>query len=483
MRLRRRGETPGEPGGLHDDEAPPRPGRGLVWRALLAGVVVCLATAGAVSATVLLQVNEVLDVLRAQGRAAIEIPEIDRADAGEAQTLMILGSDIRYADKQAGIPPRSDTILLVRLDPDKEVIAMTSIPRDLLVTVPGVGDSVKINSAYENGGERLAVRTVKGLLSVGGRDFKINHVVTVDFGGFQRAIDYVGCVYTDIDLVRAARQQDFLRQVRTAKGTKKLISGGIAPGNLKKLARVFGRYFDRDKSLDDTKEVFKFAKTVLFTAGNPVNEVQFRVSPAADQINLEASESQLEETVSEFLDAKASDVPRANEEPSDADVAASQERERQSTRPPSDVRGLEQNRTAGENAAILGSRKVDFPFYFPTLQTTAASFQNEEPHTYTLRDERGKKHDAYRIVVEKNIVQGEYYGVQGTTWRYPPILDDPHEDIRIGKRKMMVYRDGKRIRLIAWRTSKAVYWVANTLTRSLSNKQMTAIAASLRKLG
>ena len=80
-------------------------------------------------------------------------------------------------------------------------------------------------------------------------------------------------------------------------------------------------------------------------------------------------------------------------------------------------------------------------------------------------------------------MQGEYYGIQGTTWRYPPILDDPHEDVRIGRRKMMVYRDGKRIRLIAWRTSKAVYWVSNTLTRSLSNKQMTAIAGSLRKLG
>ena len=69
------------------------------------------------------------------------------------------------------------------------------------------------------------------------------------------------------------------------------------------------------------------------------------------------------------------------------------------------------------------------------------------------------------------------------TWRYPPILDDPHEDVRVGKRKMMVYRDGKRIRLVAWRTPKAVYWVSNTLTRSLSNQQMLGIAGSLRKLG
>jgi anionic cell wall polymer biosynthesis LytR-Cps2A-Psr (LCP) family protein len=110
------------------DEAPPRPGRGLIWRTLLAGVLICLATAGAVSATGLLQVDAVLDELRKAGRAPIEIPEIDRTDAGEAQTLMILGSDIRYQDKVEGLSPRSDTILLVRLDPDKEVIAMTSIP-------------------------------------------------------------------------------------------------------------------------------------------------------------------------------------------------------------------------------------------------------------------------------------------------------------------------------------------------------------------
>ena len=50
-------------------------------------------------------------------------------------------------------------------------------------------------------------------------------------------------------------------------------------------------------------------------------------------------------------------------------------------------------------------------------------------------------------------------------------------------RKLMVYRDGKRVRLVAWRTRKAVYWVSNTLTQSLSSQQMIGIAASLRRLG
>jgi polyisoprenyl-teichoic acid--peptidoglycan teichoic acid transferase len=130
----------------------------------------------------------------------------------------------------------------------------------------------------------------------------------------------------------------------------------------------------------------------------------------------------------------------------------------------------------------VGARKVDFPFYFPTLRTSTAAYQGTEPRTYTVRDERGRKHDAYRLVVAKGIV-GEYYGIQGLSWRYPPILDDPHETIVRDGRELMVYRDGKRIRLIAWRTRKAVYWVSNTLTQSVSSRQMLGIARSLKRLG
>jgi polyisoprenyl-teichoic acid--peptidoglycan teichoic acid transferase len=69
------------------------------------------------------------------------------------------------------------------------------------------------------------------------------------------------------------------------------------------------------------------------------------------------------------------------------------------------------------------------------------------------------------------------------SWRAPPILDDPHETIVRNGRKLLVYRDGKRIRLVAWKTKKAVYWVSNTLTRSLTNEQMIGIATSLKRLG
>jgi hypothetical protein len=221
---------------------------------------------------------------------------------------------------------------------------------------------------------------------------------------------------------------------------------------------------------------------VLFTADNPVREVRFRVTDAPDRVNLIATESMLKQTVSEFMNAKASAKPREQTEPTAADIAASKERAKRRKNKPSSIKGLEEARAEGENQAIVGARKVDFPFYFPTLRTSTAAYQGQEPRTYRIRDERRKKHDAYRLVLAKGVV-GEYYGIQGMTWRYPPILDDPHDTIVRNGRKLLVYRDGKRIRLVAWRTRKAVYWVSNTLTQSLSGPQMLGIATSLKRLG
>jgi len=146
------------------------------------------------------------------------------------------------------------------------------------------------------------------------------------------------------------------------------------------------------------------------------------------------------------------------------------------------VPGLEVARREGEDQAIVGERKAHFPFYFPTLRYHGSRYAGTEPRVYTIRDERGKRHRAYRLVVSKGVI-GEYYGIQGTNWKSPPILDDPSEVRKVNGRKLEFHYDGQRLRLVAWRTKRASYWVSNTLTQSLSSKQMIAIAASLRRLG
>ena len=83
--------------------------------------------------------------------------------------------------------------MLLRLDPDRNAIAVMSIPRDLKVEIPGYGTG-KFNEAYAYGGPKLTLQTVKQLTGL-----PINHVVNVDFLGFVRAVDAIGCVYVDVD--------------------------------------------------------------------------------------------------------------------------------------------------------------------------------------------------------------------------------------------------------------------------------------------
>jgi LCP family protein required for cell wall assembly len=510
---------------LQDEDKAPNVGASVVKRALLAMFLVVAMSGTALATTVVLEVDDLINEVKKQGRVQIDIPEITKADAGGARTILLLGSDARYDDKKLGLKPRSDTMLLVRADPDRDAIAVMSIPRDLAVQVPGHGRD-KINSAFENGGERLTVRTIKKLFEdATGDPFPINNVISVEFGSFRRAVDYIGGVYVDIDrdyfndnsgggeryaaidvdagyqklkgrdaldyvryrhtdndFIRAARQQDFLRQARNMAGVRKLLS----LDDRTKLARVFRRYFTLDKSFSSTKEIFSMGRLALYLlqASPSVNEVRFRADAAENpQIDtrLYASKGDLRKTVDEFMNAKSSAKPTVTSKPTPEDEEAQRLRRKRNRNRNASVAGLEEARPQGVDQAVLADPKLKFPFYFPTLRTSTAAYAGTEPRIYTIRDEKGKKHEAYRLVVSKGLV-GEYYGVQGMTWKDPPILDDPDEVRTSGSRKLQLYYDGRRLRLVAWKTRKAVYWISNTLSQSLNQRQMLAIAESLTRL-
>jgi polyisoprenyl-teichoic acid--peptidoglycan teichoic acid transferase len=507
-----------------DPEKVPNVGAGLVKRGLLAMVLVVSMSATALATTVVLEVHEIQGIFQ-EGRAQIDIPDLTKADAGGARTILLLGSDARYEDKKLGLKPRSDTMLLIRADPDRDAIAVMSIPRDLAVQVPGHGRD-KINSAFENGGERLAVRTIKKLFQdATGKPFPITNVISVEFGSFRKAVDYIGGVYVDIDrdyfndnshggepyatidvdpgyqklmgrdaldyvryrhtdndFIRAARQQDFLRQARNMAGVRKL----LAIGDRKKLARVFRRYFTLDKSFSSTKEIFSMGKLALYLAQQSptVNEVRFRAresdNPMVDT-RLFASDASLRKTVNEFMNAESSAKPTVTSKPTPEDEEAQRIRRKRNRNRSASVPGLEEARAQGVDQAVLADPKLDFPFYFPALRTNGAAYAGTQPRVYRIRDEKGKRHQAYRLVVSKGVA-GEYYGIQGMTWKAPPILDNPDETRVVGGRRFQLFFDGRRLRLVAWRTRRAAYWVSNTLSQSLNQRQMLAIAESLTRL-
>jgi hypothetical protein len=148
----------------------------------------------------------------------------------------------------------------------------------------------------------------------------------------------------------------------------------------------------------------------------------------------------------------------------------------------SSVSGLENARRLGEDLAVLAAPRLKkLPFYFPEVRTTGSRYPNDTPRVYSLRDEKGDLQRAYRIVISTG-APGEYYGVQGMTWRNPPGFGHPDRVREVNGRKLELFYDGTRIRMVVWRTPRALYYVTNTLNRRLTNERLVAIAGSLRRL-
>jgi LCP family protein required for cell wall assembly len=115
---------------------------------------------------------------------------------GQPATALVIGYD-RRANEAKDAPSRSDTLMLVRADPDGKTISMLSFPRDLRVEVRCPGTAAytdKINAAYSACGAKGSLETVRNLTGL-----PINYIVTINFRGFRQLVDKMGGVWMDID--------------------------------------------------------------------------------------------------------------------------------------------------------------------------------------------------------------------------------------------------------------------------------------------
>jgi LCP family protein required for cell wall assembly len=120
---------------------------------------------------------------------------VDAVAAGEPRNYLVVGSDSRADTDEFGdvSGQRSDTIMVVRLDPKTKHADVLSIPRDLLVTISGTGETARINSAYSTSRQTL-IDTLRDNFNI-----EINHYIEVDFTGFQQLVDAVGGVPLYLD--------------------------------------------------------------------------------------------------------------------------------------------------------------------------------------------------------------------------------------------------------------------------------------------
>jgi polyisoprenyl-teichoic acid--peptidoglycan teichoic acid transferase len=492
--------------------------RWLLLRMLLGALIVTILSGGAVAAAGLLQFQRIADDFEEVGTEAPMRPgTITKAESGKPQTILLVGSDKRYGER--GRDARSDTLMLLRIDPEAAAVTVLSIPRDLAVEIPGHG-LAKINDAYSLGGLDLTTRTVKALLSTKREPFRVNHAVATTFGGFVEAVEHLRCVHIDVDrryfhsnaglpqsahwseidlragyqplcgddalayvrfrhldndIVRAARQQGFLRAAKDQLRHQGLLA------NLRPLVRIFAKATETDGDLQSTKGLMRIARLAVLSSGKPVRQIEFPAEIVARSAEMEwlgsyvtAEPAAIRAAVREFLHPGAQPARTAARRIRRAGAA-------RSARRASLVDRLDEGKALARAAPWRKATRM--PVVVPGKLTAEGTYPASEPESpnprrYVLEDEQGRRHAAYRIVVAEDVAAGQYYGIQGTTWKDPPILAARHRTQRIGRRTYELYTDGGRLRLVAWRTPKAVYWVANTLSLDLTNAQMLAIAES-----
>jgi polyisoprenyl-teichoic acid--peptidoglycan teichoic acid transferase len=513
------------------DERPPSLAWGM-WKRFLIAALLIAGLAGGATATVAL--NEVEKVGEKVFQHTVKVGKnLVQPYTGGPQTYLILGSDRRAKSKDAldrTNPPHSDTMLLVRFDPDQGQTSVMSIPRDLLVNIKSRKGEYypqeKINAAYTYGAQlggvkgsmELAAETIEKEVFPG---LVINGIVDVNFSSFIKIVDTLGCVYVNVDhrylhingeggevyseinlqpgyqklcynnalsyvryrhgdsdFVRVARQQDFLRALREQVSPEHLL------GQVEHVAKVVGKAIVTAGFSHSAKRVIDLAKLIGFSQGKPLRQVKFRATstnfPLKGGSYVTSTKELEQQTLEDFLNG---DEQLATPKPPPARHASRRshghKRAHRPSTPSASQLGLAPTPTSGDEELAKQTINMPMRVLYPTLQTAASV---EQPtRAYYVRDKGKRLRHAYVVVFKQNSLGG-YYDFQGTDWPRPPIIAHPNQQRKIGHKTYMLFTDGSHIHVIAWRQGKMLYWLTNTLLEDLSNEQMLAIARSAKPL-
>jgi polyisoprenyl-teichoic acid--peptidoglycan teichoic acid transferase len=498
--------TPVSPPASEEEEKPPR--RAL-WPRFLAGsfLIVC-AIAAATAISLLFFLTGVVNGLRGLPSVGNQLAA---ADPGQPQTILILGSDKRPQGQEVA---HSDTTILLRVAPSE--ITLLSIPRDLKVNIPGHGID-RFNAAYTYGGPKLTLKVVKQLTGLD----NINHVVNVNFTGFADAVNSVDCVYVDVDhhyyhsnaglplseqyaeidvpagyqrmcgynalqyvryrhddndLVRSARQQEFLRDLRQQVPASKILD------NFNQMVDILKKYVTSD--IQKNIDLISLAKLFLAARGAPVVQVHFPANlggPTASYVT--ASEGAIRAAVSKF----EGEQPAATSPPTKSSSGSNGKQKQKQSKPAAPPL-IDSSSSGQQYAAQMASAKtkhghpmLDLPVYYPTKLTPGSTITSDS-RAFPIDGPGNEVYHGYKLVVAVPTNGYEaYYGVSGTDWKDPPILANPDETKTINGQDYLLSWDGPQLRLIGWKTDRGSYWVSNTLLNALSPGQMFAIAESMQK--
>jgi LCP family protein required for cell wall assembly len=406
-----------------------------------------------------------------------------------AETILVIGADYRAGDTSS----RSDTMLLVRVEPKSDRVSMLSLPRDMRVPIPGYGYN-KLNAAYAYGGVALTIRTIREWLGI-----PIDHFATLDFGGFTHLVNDLGGVYLpidarydhtsgpgiedwasihlnpgyqllngsqalswvrfrhlDSDFYRTARQQIFLREVG-----RQLRAEASNPLVLRRVLFDLAKATTSD--LNNLSQLLSLADTLRRIPSDRIERTTLAGSSVVlDGIDyLQASQGQIQAA----LDAWA-----GQRLPASGSALTSIGSGSLTTDGPS------QPLLNGPTSVVASSGAV--ADQFGPVVTCAPSAL---PAGFIWPDDPGQSyqlagHPAAAIYATEG--SGISLLWDWTSWQHPPILSDPSRTIIVNGQHYQLFFEGSHLRMVAWHRGGSVIWITNTLLNAVTNRDLLALATS-----
>ena len=164
--------------------------------------------------------------------------------------ILLIGVDTLQEDANG----RSDTMILVHVNPETADIRMVSFLRDLYVPIPGVGKT-RLNAAYVHGGEELLKQTLSDNFGV-----TVDHTVTVHFSMLADLVDQLGGIEIEVTSAERSQINKLLKDYNTSTGQR---GGELEAAGLQRLTGKQALCYSRIRKIDSDFQRTSRQQTVI----------------------------------------------------------------------------------------------------------------------------------------------------------------------------------------------------------------------------
>jgi LCP family protein required for cell wall assembly len=417
-----------------------------------------------------------------------------------AMNILVLGTDRRAKDPSGG--GRSDTLMVVHVDPDRNYLSVLSLPRDMRVNVPGHG-MTKLNAAFAYGGPALAIKTIKQTTGI-----NINHYLEVGFDAFASIVDSLGGVYLDVDkryysdgrfyeainlnpgyqLLNGANALDYVRyrhdlngdfgrmerQQRFMTAVREQAMGWNLPFKLPGLISGLFRNVTTDLN---TNDILRLATWGVRLGGDHIRTITLTGStPTIGGVSyVVVGDKQLATAVGQLLTAAKLPASSGNSTASSSTTTTSSAASSTTSTTAASPDAIPNAKLWKQTAAAVPFA-VRAPSYLPSGYAWTSKMPGKQA-TYDIKVGGGTK-PAFRMMYALDTNRDQLLGITETSWLNPPAASKGLQVVHDGT-IFTVVSSGQKVERVWWQADGTLYWVSNTLSHMLSQDKLLKIAESM----